>query len=399
MIDTFNADELERLSAARGGHLVSIYIPTVVAGDETQQNPIRLKNQIQRAEAVLEAQGLSTEEVNTLLAPARALVDDHAYWQVQSQGLAVFLGPEGMTTYRLPIPFDTQTVVAGYFAITPLLPLLTGDGHFYVLALSQNDVRLLQGTRYTVDEIDITHDIPDDLATMLRVEGVGETWRESRFRTADLISGPAGSAADTRESGNMSGHAVSYAVEEDTKQRILEFFQLVNDAVNELIHDQTPPLVLAGVEYLHPLYEKANSYDNLLEDGITGSPKPLSAEELHDAAWEIVAPIFTGEREKAAEDYQVLKSRERTENDLVEIVSAAYFERVEVLWLPQGRQVWGTFAPESGEVRINNGEHAPGSVDLLEEAARQTLANSGTVYVVPPDEMPDVGVAAAVLRY
>jgi hypothetical protein len=120
---------------------------------------------------------------------------------------------------------------------------------------------------------------------------------------------------------------------------------------------------------------------------------------LCDAAWEIVEPIFTHAREKAAEDYQVLKPRERTQNDLVQIVPAAHFGRVEVLWLPQGRQVWGTFDPESGEVAINNGKRAPGSVNLLEVAARQTLANSGTVYVVPPDEMPDVGVAAAVLRY
>jgi hypothetical protein len=36
-----------------------------------------------------------------------------------------------------------------------LLSLFTGNGHFYILALSQNQVRLLEGTRYTVDEISI----------------------------------------------------------------------------------------------------------------------------------------------------------------------------------------------------------------------------------------------------
>lgn len=33
------------------------------------------------------------------------------------------------------------------FHVTPLLPLLAGDGHFFVLALSQNQIGLLEGTR------------------------------------------------------------------------------------------------------------------------------------------------------------------------------------------------------------------------------------------------------------
>jgi hypothetical protein len=41
-------------------------------------------------------------------------------------------------------------VVTDRFHIKPLLPLLSGDGRFYVLALSQSEVRLLQGTRYSV---------------------------------------------------------------------------------------------------------------------------------------------------------------------------------------------------------------------------------------------------------
>ena len=43
--------------------------------------------------------------------------------------------------------FDELMVVAPGFHVMPLLALLTGDGLFYVLALSQNQVRLLAGTR------------------------------------------------------------------------------------------------------------------------------------------------------------------------------------------------------------------------------------------------------------
>jgi hypothetical protein len=50
-------------------------------------------------------------------------------------------------------------IVSERFHVKPLLPLLSGDGRFYVLALSQNEIRLLQGTRYSVEQVDYLHPI------------------------------------------------------------------------------------------------------------------------------------------------------------------------------------------------------------------------------------------------
>jgi hypothetical protein len=52
--------------------------------------------------------------------------------------------------YHLLVTFVFNTEDSDRFHLKPLLPLLTGDGRFYILALSQNQVRLLQGTRYSV---------------------------------------------------------------------------------------------------------------------------------------------------------------------------------------------------------------------------------------------------------
>ena len=41
------------------------------------------------------------------------------------------------------------------FHVSPLLPLIAGDGHFFVLALSQNQIRLLEGTRDRVEEVEL----------------------------------------------------------------------------------------------------------------------------------------------------------------------------------------------------------------------------------------------------
>ena len=60
----------------------------------------------------------------------------------------------------------------------PLFPLLSGDGRFYVLALSQKSVRLLEGTRDSVSEVDL-EGVPESLAEAL---GTDQTVRQSEFR-------------------------------------------------------------------------------------------------------------------------------------------------------------------------------------------------------------------------
>jgi hypothetical protein len=44
-------------------------------------------------------------------------------------------------------------------------------------------------------------------------------------------------------------------------------------------------------------------------------------------------------------------------------------------------------------------EAEPGDEDLLDTAAANTVMNSGTVYAVNPDEVPDDGLVAAIYRY
>ena len=79
----------------------------------------------------------------------------------------------------------------------------------------------------------------------------------------------------------------------DKKDRILRYFQKVDAGLNDILADQQAPLVLAGVDYLLPIYQQANSYPHLLTDGITGDPEDVSDEDLHRQALDIVLPILT----------------------------------------------------------------------------------------------------------
>lgn len=41
---------------------------------------------------------------------------------------------------------------------------------------------------------------------------------------------------------------------EDAKERIHEYFQLINKGLHDLLREEHAPLILAGVKYLLPIY-------------------------------------------------------------------------------------------------------------------------------------------------
>ena len=61
-------------------------------------------------------------------------MDDGLFWQHQSDGLALYSRPGWWRSFRVPLDLPELAVVGDRFHVSPLLRLLTGDGHFLVLA-------------------------------------------------------------------------------------------------------------------------------------------------------------------------------------------------------------------------------------------------------------------------
>ena len=142
-MDTFANDDLRELLVDRPGPCVSLYAPTHRGG--SGQDLIRWRNVLADAGQKLAAVGLRTPEATAILAPAARLLDDPSFWHATAAGLVCFLAPGFDRRYRLGMTWPGRATVGGQFLVKPLLPWLNG-GTFYVLALSQNAVRLVRGT-------------------------------------------------------------------------------------------------------------------------------------------------------------------------------------------------------------------------------------------------------------
>lgn len=387
----FTREELEDLVDYDGpGPCISLYLPTHRAGLEWKKDPIRLKNLIREGEEQLAERGLQDGRVQELLEPARDLLPDDGFWRHQSDGLALFLADGDMRGYRLPQRFDELVLVQDRFHVKPLIPLISNDGNFNLLAISQNHVRLFEGSRDGLREMDLA-DIPENLR-----EAVGYDWEERslQFHTG---AGPAGggSPAGRPRQAMFHGHGEP---KDDAKEELEVFLRTVDDGIRRLIEDGQAPLVVAAVDYEIALYRRISKHSNLLEKGITGNPEHVPVHELHEKAWALVRPRFQQAVVEAAERYEELAGSGRTNSDPREVVPAAADGRVDTLFIPRGQRLWGRYDPEVRSVRREDGP-GPGIDDLFDLAAIHTLTRRGTVYSVSDEEVPGPGPLAAIYRY
>lgn len=387
MMTPIAARDLDDLLEPREGPCVSIFLPTHRKGGESQQDKIRLKNLLRQAESELEGVAIREGDVDTILRPARDLLSEGpSFWENLSDGLAIFLAPGFSRIYRVPLEFSELAVVAGAFHVKRLLPLVSGDGRFYVLALSQNHVRLLAGTRYSVAELEPAG-LPKNLADAL--------WMDDDEKSLQMRS--AGAPAGGRQRRTMfHGHGAGSDTE---KTNLVRFFRRIDDGLRDHLANGATPLVLAGVEHYFPLYREASKYPSVVEQGIPGSPEQLSAQALHDRAWAILEPYFRKGQEEAIERYHAQSSHGRTSDQLEEIVAAAHHGRVETLFVTKGFQCWGAYVPGDGGAVVLHDGYEIGDRDLLDVAAAATLRAGGRVYPLESGEVPAHAVVAAILRF
>lgn len=380
-MDQLPRRELLRLMRKRAPGLVSIYLPTHLGGAE--QDAINFRNLLTQAEQRLEATGLRAAEARKRLEPLDALAHDDVFWKQQGLGLSLLLGDEQVRRFRLERDVEPLVVVAEHFHLKPLLQILS-EPRFYVLAVSQNHVRLLEGTRQAAREVSVGA-LPKNLAEALNYD-----------QPEAMVQYHTGSFGGRRRQSTVF-HGQGGSVDQ-AKDDILRYFRLIDQALSDYLEEARVPVVFAGVNYLFPIYRRANSHPGLIDTPISGNPDLLSPAQLHAHAWQVVEPVFDISRTEAAARYAELAGTQRASSDIEQVLPAAYDGRVESIFIAKDRLLWGRCEPLLRNVEPSAAQTA-GSEDLLDRAAVETALRGGDVYVVPAAEVPEGNLVAAIYRY
>jgi len=263
--------------------------------------------------------------------------------------------------------------------------VLKENGRYFLLALSQRRVMLLEGSRESLVEVRVPR-LPQDLPSALHVESFPPE-RNLQFRSQSPKGGGRRSM--------WHGHAEE---KEDHSRFLVEFFHSVDRAIGPALRGERAPLVVAAVDYLHPLYAQANSYPHLLPDGVLGNPVGFGVEELHRRATTVVSAALDRELDQALVEYTENAGGPRSSEDISTIIMGAYFGRVSRLFIPRDIELWGRFEPVSLEVRIHDRKEKD-DVDLLDWTAMKTLSTDGVVHALPWGRIPGGGPMAALFRF
>lgn len=391
-MNTPSADDIKRLMKAQGSPCISIFLPTNHrAGAKIWQDQQRLRNMLRATRHTLLAYGFPMAQIKVLCKPIKTLLERSPVWSHPGDGMAIFCSPELFACYQLPYSVREQERVGVRFHLKPLLPMLVNEKPFYILALSQNEVRLLKATRYGLEELALPPSVPTSLAEVMR-DSEADNEVEYHSSASGATVGKGG-----RRPVVFHGQGVGT---DDEKSHLLRYFQKIDHGLHELLHGETAPLVLASAEFLWPIYREANTYPYLSPGGVAGNPdrKQVSSETLHRRAWPLVEPsVLKGQQETLAQ-FDKERGTDRVSENVSEVVPAAFEGRVRDLLVAIDQDQWGTYDPVTYTVSIHESAEMADE-DLLDLAARQTLLHGGAVYALAQDTMPRHALLAAVYRY
>ena len=381
-MDMMRFDQFQSLLRLRDNPCVSCYLPTFVSGNEIRQNTIRFKNIISVAERKLKEYGFDEKETENIVKPAHMILKESRYWKHLGQGLAIFITKNTFEMYRLPYHVQEKVILSDRFNIIPLIHLFTDDGNFYILSLSLNGVHFYSSDHYFMREIKLEK-VPLSLNDALKYD------EQEKQRQLHSHIGQGGKGVAI-----YHGHGVGTDVKDSN---LLRYCQQINEGLLEYLKDKDTPLVLAAVDYIHPVFHEAVHYQHIANDGIIGNPDYMSAQDLRESAWKIVEPIFAQTREKLLARFEDLHKSHLASTDPHSVITASAEGRVDTLFIAENTELCGSFDDSSNNImiKINNG----GSDNLLNIAVNYTFMNSGAVYSESRERIPGKADLAAIFRY
>ncbi|MCC5954524.1 MAG: hypothetical protein JJU07_00380 [Natronohydrobacter sp.] len=368
-VDIPTQSEISQIIATRGEALVSIYLTTTPETQHIDAARTRLKQLAGQAVAQLEEVGVAKRTIWPIEEQLHDLMDDDEFWRVQANALAIFVTPDSLRSYRLPNHLTETVQVSDRFHVKPLLRAVSMPQHAFVLALAENELRVIEV-------------LGDQPAQELRVQGLP--------KDAASIAGTA-----NVNSRSYSGRLGSG---EGQKHHLRQYCRAIDAALRGLLSGRHEPLILAATDPLLSMYRSINSYPHLADSAITTSPVRIPAHELGSQARAILDEINAASVAAFGELYAARENEGRATTQVARAARAATFGAVDTLLVDMDSVVPGLVDETTGEITFDENDSAV-SYGVIDEIAGRVIANGGKVIAVRRADIPQEAELAAVLRY
>jgi hypothetical protein len=381
-----NAETIKDLTTFTADHAISIYLPTHTSGVEVNEKMdyIAFKSAIQNATSALKAKNVSEADIKDIFAPAHQLLKDDTFWNSMSHGLALFLAKGFSKYHKMPVAPAEMVYVNSSFAMKPLVPVMLSRDYYYLLVISKKQSQLYRADAFGITPIPIS-EMPNGIEDVVHFENKDD---QKLFRTGSSGAG-----------GGANYHGIG-AGKPDDKQNISLYLDEVDETLwKEILNREHKPLVLAGVEYLLPLFREVSQYNQIWPEVLTGNFEGTDLATLHARSMEIMKPYFDQPKKKALETYGNRSATELTSSIIDDVVPASYYGRIDTLFVSRNAELWGTFDEMNNDLKVHASRQEEDE-SLIDKTVMKTITNGGMVYEVNANEMPmGAETFAALMRY
>ncbi len=376
---------IQELLIADQAPCLSLYMPTHRTHPENLQDIILFKNLVRQIKESL-MQKYSAGEVKKHLEPFETLADDKTIWNHTFDGLAVFSGTGLFKIVGAHKSFKELAIVADSFHTKPLRQYLQSLDHFHILGLTLSDIRLFEGDRHSVTEVELTVDTPKTI-----IEALGDELTD-KHTTVASYGGSGGESSPMHH-----GHG---GRKEETEKDTERFFRVVANTIYEQYTKPSGwPLILAALTEHQNLFQKVNKNPLLLTNGIRINPSSVSPDILANMAWEIMEPEYNLKLDCVVARFEQARANGKGSDDYKEVAVAAVEGRVDTLIVETDRiipvRITNLVTGNTQKKDLVN----PKVDDLLDDMGELVMKMGGQVMVLPTGKMPSETGLAAIFRY
>lgn len=358
---------------------ISVFLPVHALPSEAQQDPIRLRNLLRDADALL-ATSHPDVDARTMLAGAREIAEHRTPW-FESDGTLILLIEEGSTrSIHVDVTVDEEVVVSDRFALRPLLMSAGRDSRFHILALDLHRFELFDGTRGTLRRMALPDSAPSTIETAL-----GDQLTD-RFTTFGSYGKGSGSTPMFHGQGSRK---------DETDTDAVRFFRSVDRWVSEHVSEPLGiPLILATLPEHRSEFMRVARNRMLLEESIETDPWALGSDELADRAIGLLDDDRHAAVMEELEGFGDFRSRGSASSDPAEIARAAVEGRVSRLLIDPSARLNARFDTQTGAL-----EEDADAPDVFDAIGIEVLAKGGDVEFTRQSTIEEPSGVVAFYRY
>lgn len=360
---------------------ISIYQKTSRYAEDNKHDALVFKNLIRDIRSSLEEK-YSKTEIKKLLDMLLKIEKDSLFWRDTLDGIALFATLDECIIYRLKKPVSTYAIVADSFHIKPLIKYFQFAQTYQILDIDGKSFQVFESDGYNLEKIELD----DDISTTME-EILGKDYSDSY-----LTRGSYGGATKSV----FHGHG---GRKEEAEIDLEKFFRQADTIIYDNVSKASKlPLILLSPSRHHSLFREISNNIYLTNKSIVGTYELLGTTQVKKHIESSIRELFTEKTKNLIEQYNQLRTVEKSSDQLIEIVSASVDGRIEIIFIQENKMIPGKIDLITKKIKAKELTH-PEVDDILDDLAQITLEKGGKVFILREEEMPTDSGVAAIYRY